>query len=505
MALHETNEDIDWTVMNGNNKKIGIILDILPTSGGGFQYALNVLWALKAIVRDEGMMLCAFYLFDAWKEYIDNDKDIIIKKPLSGKKVIDINVIDGGECDIIFSTSEYGAYTEWIATPVVFPVHDLMHVYESRFPEVGGGFETRNRSEKLIRMIHNAIGVLADSDVGVEQICECYGNYYKHKIHVLPFAAPGYILEASETADISFDKYIFYPAQFWLHKNHKNLLLAISMLKKRGIIVNCVFVGSKKNGYEEAKRIIDECGLSEQVIILGYVSNPKMRYLYENARALVMPTYFGPTNIPPIEAITTGCPVAVSGIYGMPAQLGSAAIYFEPDNIESIARSIERLWVDDGLCDYLRKMAYEKKKEFGLDHFTDNLRDILFRLLPMADDIKEKLAPIKTFCNNRSHIYVYGAGMNGMYVCRILEKMHICVEGVFVTKNEDESEISIAGKTVVVFDNHLISSSDGIVCAVSDVIKNEVRQYLLDNEVVEDNILLIDDDETILLYQTIGM
>lgn len=46
-----------------------------------------------------------------------------------------------------------------------------------------------------------------------------------------------------------------------------------------------------------------------------------MPEFYRRARRMVMPTYFGPTNIPPLEANALGCPVAVSKVYGMPEQL----------------------------------------------------------------------------------------------------------------------------------------------------------------------------------------
>ena len=48
--------------------------------------------------------------------------------------------------------------------------------------------------------------------------------------------------------------------------------------------------------------------------------------LYTEALALVMPTYFGPTNLPPLEAFQTGTPVLYSDLPGMREQVGDAAI-----------------------------------------------------------------------------------------------------------------------------------------------------------------------------------
>ena len=52
---------------------------------------------------------------------------------------------------------------------------------------------------------------------------------------------------------------------------------------------------------------------------------------YKYAVALVMPTFFGPTNIPPLEAFALGCPVITSNIYGIPEQVGDAALLVNLD------------------------------------------------------------------------------------------------------------------------------------------------------------------------------
>ena len=62
-----------------------------------------------------------------------------------------------------------------------------------------------------------------------------------------------------------------------------------------------------------------------------------------------MPSYFGPTNIPPLEAMALGCPVAVSNKYAMPEQVGDAGLLFDPDSPEEIAKCIKAMWLDDKL------------------------------------------------------------------------------------------------------------------------------------------------------------
>ena len=118
----------------------------------------------------------------------------------------------------------------------------------------------------------------------------------------------------------------------------------------------------------------------ENIFFLGFVSEVELSYLYRAARGMIMPTYFGPTNIPPLEANQYGCPVAVSNIYAMPEQLGKGAIYFDQKSEDSIADAIEKLWTDDILCAQLVQSGYRNSELWNSDRFRDRLGDIINRV-----------------------------------------------------------------------------------------------------------------------------
>ena len=62
--------------------------------------------------------------------------------------------------------------------------------------------------------------------------------------------------------------------------------------------------------------------------------------MYKYATALVMASHFGPTNMPPIEAMEIGCPVVCSDLGGHREILGDAASYFDSYNIDSMTKSM---------------------------------------------------------------------------------------------------------------------------------------------------------------------
>lgn len=141
--------------------------------------------------------------------------------------------------------------------------------------------------------------------------------------------------------------------------------------------MNLVLVGSEQNNRKNIEKMIQAEELDNQVRILGYVSNDEMVYLYQHARAMVMPTFFGPTNIPPLEGFALGCPVATSRIYGLPEQVGDAALLFDPHSVEEIADCIDRLWTNDVLCAELVEKGKRKSELWGPEAYQKAFIDII--------------------------------------------------------------------------------------------------------------------------------
>lgn len=387
-------------------KKIGVYLGNEPYCGGAFQYNQSILEALSSLDKNK-YEIWAIYIDPLWEEYLSR-YDIKLKKikhhkwknlvSVALKRVvfmsrmrlwkyrwlfsrIDLNsrAIDSCGLDLILFTSQE-CYAAVHKTPAVSVIHDLMHRYEV-FPEVNNEYYFR---EQLYDNICNAsCGIFVDSEVGKYHVMECYGKRYGQKIFVLPFTTPQYLYYECEKKPNNFriEKYIFYPAQFWEHKNHMNLVKAIALLRNNGIVVNLVLVGSKKNGYENVCSLIKNLNLTSQVFILGYVSNGEMKFLYKHARAMVMPTFFGPTNIPPLEAMSMGCPMAISAVYGMPDMVGDAGLIFNPHSVEEIAECIKKLWLDDDLCKKLVVKGLERSKFFSQERFNKNFSTYIENIL----------------------------------------------------------------------------------------------------------------------------
>lgn len=263
---------------------------------------------------------------------------------------------------------------------LIRPIHDLMHKYEPSFLE----FQQEKLDRELIFSVavKTADVILVDSKLGKEQVLESYPKRKKgSKIEVLPFVAPKHAAEDSEVQMELPPRYIFYPAQFWTHKNHLNLIKAIGVLKDELPDIRLILVGSEKNNLKNIQNCIAEKKLQKYVKILGFVPDEQLAYLYRHAVAMVMPSYFGPTNIPPLEAMSLGCPVIVSDKYAMPEQVGDAGLLFHPDSYQEIAQCIRQVWKNETLRQRMILKGYEKSKAWTRTNFKSRFIHIVMREL----------------------------------------------------------------------------------------------------------------------------
>ena len=77
---------------------------------------------------------------------------------------------------------------------------------------------------------------------------------------------------------------------------------------------------------------IQQYGVTELFKVYGFVSEEKLEQIYSETDALVYPSYSGPENLPPLEAIVRNIPVMISDYPGAREQLGGNASYFNPNN-----------------------------------------------------------------------------------------------------------------------------------------------------------------------------
>jgi glycosyltransferase involved in cell wall biosynthesis len=240
---------------------------------------------------------------------------------------------------------------------------DAGHKTTFAFPEVLEDFQNRENWYRV--EIQKALGIFVESQSSKQEFAT-YFSIPEEKLYVIPLFAGSVVNMKVETIrqreilsafDLQPLKYFYYPAQFWAHKNHFNLLRGFKIFLERNPAsgVRMVFSGSDKGNKAYIKYVISELALDSHVTILNFISNEEVFSLYKNAIALTMGTFLGPTNMPLLEAQALGTAVICSDLEGHRELCGDGAIYVDPKNHVLWADSFEALLEADFRDDLIKK------------------------------------------------------------------------------------------------------------------------------------------------------
>jgi glycosyltransferase involved in cell wall biosynthesis len=325
--------------------KIAVLFDQRLTSGGGFQQSLSTILSLCntsecgftfvffSLFADNveylrSLGLSAVYLpLPRWRQLVLAIRRLFRWYPVYSyiRMILGPNYIERTferhNIDLVYFTSPSYLALDLDRLNYLFTLWDLCHIDEPVFPEVRNDGQFELREHLYTNVLPKSAAVLVDSEITKHKV----HSYYRvplSRIHVVPFSASISVRQhALISADcvpfvrtkynINFD-YVFYPAQFWPHKNHSFILDGLKLLEDHySIKIGAVFAGgsvkvsNQAHIFSQASRL----GISDRVRFLGFVPSSDIPCLYLSSIALVMPTYFGPTNIPPLEAFALKVPI----------------------------------------------------------------------------------------------------------------------------------------------------------------------------------------------------
>ena len=86
--------------------------------------------------------------------------------------------------------------------------------------------------------------------------------------------------------------------------------------------------------------------------------------LYRSAIAFVYPSIYEGFGLPPLEAMARNCPVISSQASVMPEVIGTAAEYFDPNEVDSISAAIEKVITDESRRRQLVGLGAERIQQF---------------------------------------------------------------------------------------------------------------------------------------------
>ncbi len=172
--------------------------------------------------------------------------------------------------------------------------------------------------------------------------------------------------------------YMFYPANFWPHKNHSMLLTAYGIFLARNprSPIDLVFTGAL-NGREDAiKQAVSQMGLAKRIHFLGFVSQEKLAAVWFGCEFLIFPSLYEGFGIPVLEAMSIGKPVLCSDRTSLPEVAGDAALYFDPRSPQALVDCIEKITTDTSFRSALVEKGRVRAALFRPDDMTEKYLEI---------------------------------------------------------------------------------------------------------------------------------
>jgi glycosyltransferase involved in cell wall biosynthesis len=147
---------------------------------------------------------------------------------------------------------------------------------------------------------------------------------------------------------------------------HKNLLTLIGALARipQERRPKLIMPGYPTWHEQELRRHAEALGVADDLLLLGWVSEPELEGLWQLADAFVYPSLYEGFGLPVLEAMARGVPVACSNASSLPEVAGDAAMLFDPRSESKIAAAIERLLSDESEAERLRRAGIERAKQF---------------------------------------------------------------------------------------------------------------------------------------------
>ncbi len=253
--------------------------------------------------------------------------------------------------------------------PVVVSIHDLS------FEHLPQTFKWRSRKQLRItvrRSAREASQVIALSQYVKQDLVASY-KLSPEKVTVIGLAAPRHFAPVQNAEEVQrvrqtygiTGEYILNLGAIQPRKNLERLLSAYAQLRKRmPDSPKLVLAGKRAWLYDETLRAVPELGLSDSVVLTGYVPEHDLPALYSGALFFVYPSYFEGFGLPPLEAMKCGTPVIVGNLTSLPEVVADAGLLIDPFDSEALASAMETLVNDSDLRAKLRVKGLERAKHF---------------------------------------------------------------------------------------------------------------------------------------------
>jgi glycosyltransferase involved in cell wall biosynthesis len=368
--------------------KLGVLALARPDNGGTYQYTLSMLQALS---HTRGLEITVYgdpqnpdfvKLGHPIRRFSESRRQQVAA--LAAYRM-HIKLPDRFASQDILLAPIYSLALLHTEKPFAYTLHDIQENY---YPENFSWWQRVWRYQVHAQLLRRAGRVVCESRYVKADIIRSFGVPEQQAVVITAPPLRPFLADSSDdrlqAAQIRLrlpEKFLFYPAQFWVHKNHLRLIEAFAGVVAEVPDLKLVLTGKKRDEYAAVMNTVGKLGLSDKVCHLGYVEQDDLQAIYELATALVMPSLFESVSIPIYEAFQVGTPVMASNILAIPEQVGDAGLLFDPTSVASIKEAILRVTGDPEAARQLGKRGQDRMSAMTPERYGAQLRDVLTEML----------------------------------------------------------------------------------------------------------------------------
>ncbi|MBN2227221.1 MAG: glycosyltransferase family 4 protein [candidate division Zixibacteria bacterium] len=284
-------------------------------------------------------------------------------------------------CDLLFSP-HYVVPLPY-RSPMLVTIHDVFHLAEENQDKTM--FRSAYARLMMSSALNKAKRVMTDSRFTKDEMIK-YNLPHTEKVRVVYLGVD----LPEHRADHVDGRYLLYVGNVKPHKNIRRMIDAYKRLhEKRNIPLKIVGEADKFiTGIPGLREEVTDSAWGKWIEFTGWIEDDELVKCYREAAALILPSLYEGFGLPPLEAMTQGCPCLVSRAGSLPEICGDAALYCNPYDISDIADKMHRILVDTELRNKLITLGYQRARRYDWRSTVDAVLSIMEEILADADCLR---------------------------------------------------------------------------------------------------------------------
>jgi len=308
-------------------------------------------------------------------------KQIATSRYLSFREGLRLARLVRDEPDIVHLPNQnFARFALLRKNPYIVTVHDVIRFYIRFDPET---IRERIWLKLDIRGVRRASHIIAASQHTKNDLIKRM-KIPESKITVIYNGIDHDIFKPYDVRLRLLDKpYVLYVGSERPRKNLGRLFEAFAMVKKEFPDLKLLKIGPvgryDKYRRNSAKRLAS-LGITRDVAFIDYVSEQGLASYYCSAELLAYPSLYEGFGLPPLEAMSCGCPVVTSNASSIPEVVGEAGIMVEPHDTDGLTQAMRRILTDSKLRDDMVRKGLEQAGKFSWEKTAEQTREVYHKV-----------------------------------------------------------------------------------------------------------------------------